>query len=60
MPSEILSKIIDHGEHNGPVLQFELKKRSEGKYVPQLIVPFAVSKSINKDIKSLWIIFEKR
>ncbi len=64
MPDEILSKIIDHGEHNGPVLQFELKKRSggkrsEGTYAPQVIVPFAVTKSINKDIKSLWIIFEK-
>jgi hypothetical protein len=55
----LLPDIIDHGENKGPVLRFELKKKDSGVFVPQVVVPFAVTKSIKTNSKSLWIVFEK-
>lgn len=53
-----LTMTIVGKKYNGPALQFKLTKKSNDDFVPQLSVPFAITRSIKTDSNNLWIIFE--
>jgi len=48
--------IIGYKDHKKPVLKFSFKKQDDGTIAPQIVTPFAITKTIKTNSDSLWII----
>jgi hypothetical protein len=53
-----LTMTIVGNTYNGPALQFKFIQKGDNNFVPQLSMPFAITRSIKTDSNNLWIISE--